>query len=289
MNPSRRICFTLNNYTCTQVEALNKALDDDTRVRYACYGKEVGESGTPHLQGYISLRKVSRLPALIKNFGQMHYSACKGSEQQNITYCSKDDDFTEFGKRASPGKRNDLDVVKALLDDGGTLRDVADTDFNVYCRYKNSLSTYIHLIQEPRLAESVRGIWIWGPPGTGKSHTARDLAQDDLYLKPQNKWFDGYCGQSNILIDDFDRGGSCLGHYLKIWADKWPCNGEVKGATVSLNHTNFMITSNYNPRSIFEEDEVMLAAIERRFVVIHKPIRETKITWDKINERRLMN
>lgn len=93
--------------------------------------------------------------------------------------------------------------------------------------------------------EGVRGVWYWGPPGTGKSHTAR-ANFPEAYLKAQNKWFDGYQAQKSIIIDDFDKGGICLGHHLKIWADKYACNGEVKGGHVPLQHETLVVTSNYS-------------------------------------------
>lgn len=42
-----------------------------------------------------------------------------------------------------------------------------------------------------------------------------------------------------------------LGHYLKIWADKWACTGEVKGGTVPLCHHRFVVTSNYTIAELF--------------------------------------
>ena len=48
---------------------------------------------------------------------------------------------------------------------------------------------------------------------------AREKAKDwqgGLFVKAQNKWFDGYDGESNILLDDYDCG-TALGHLLKIW------------------------------------------------------------------------
>lgn len=91
------------------------------------------------------------------------------------------------------------------------------------------------MLEEAKDCSDVRGTWYWGKPGVGKSHRAR-AENPSLYIKAQNKWWDGYKGQGAVLLDDLDKGGSCLGHYLKIWADKYACTGEIKGATVPLNH-----------------------------------------------------
>lgn len=44
----RNYVFTLNNYTDLEIEALSQI-----ECRFLGYGKEVGESLTPHLQGLI--------------------------------------------------------------------------------------------------------------------------------------------------------------------------------------------------------------------------------------------
>jgi hypothetical protein len=56
----RNICFTLNNYTSQEYEAL---LYNDN-FKYVIIGKEVGESGTPHLQGYGELKNQMRLKSI---------------------------------------------------------------------------------------------------------------------------------------------------------------------------------------------------------------------------------
>lgn len=46
------------------------------------------------------------------------------------------------------------------------------------------------------------------------------------------------------MLDDFDKLGTGLSHYLKIWGDPYgKIDGEVKGSTVPLNYEEFYITS----------------------------------------------
>lgn len=109
----------------------------------------------------------------------------------------------------------------------------------------------------------VRGIWLVGPPGTGKTHRVRNC-YPMAFVKSQSKWWDGYEGQTVVVLDDLD--SDCLGHYLKIWADKWSCNGEIKGGTIPLLHKYFVVTSNFQVEELFKE-ATMQDAIRRRFTV----------------------
>lgn len=134
---------------------------------------------------------------------------------------------------------------------------------------------YWKLLKNPGDSEQTRGIWLVGPAGCGKSTWARQFAKDHggMYEKAQNKWFDGYNGEKCIVLDDLDT--SALNHYLKIWADKYACKGEVKGGTVWLHHDYFIVTSNYSIPDIVgmgtpygkAYDDELRKALERRFAI----------------------
>jgi hypothetical protein len=59
---ARNWCFTVNNYTEQDVICL-----DNIDCEYIIYGKEKGEKqDTPHLQGYIQMKRKMRLTGLKK-------------------------------------------------------------------------------------------------------------------------------------------------------------------------------------------------------------------------------
>jgi len=52
--------FTLNNYTEEEVNALVSLGNSGIDCTYLIYGRETGDSGTPHLQGFISFPERTR-------------------------------------------------------------------------------------------------------------------------------------------------------------------------------------------------------------------------------------
>jgi len=89
------------------------------------------------------------------------------------------------------------------------------------------------------------------------------------YIKSSsNKWWDGYRGESSVIIDEFD-GQIGITHLLR-WLDKYPCSVEVKGGTLPLVATDFWITSNKPLEQWFPEaSSAQVLALERRVVVEH--------------------
>jgi hypothetical protein len=134
-------CFTLNNYTEQDVERLSSPL---AGVQYIVFGREVGASGTPHLQGYVCFRSRKRLQQVISVIGQAHCSATI-CIQQSIEYCKKDGDFIEVGvPPKGKGKRSDLEDLKNTIKEGVTdLKAIRELHSAVYARCPNFVHQYI--------------------------------------------------------------------------------------------------------------------------------------------------
>lgn len=111
----------------------------------------------------------------------------------------------------------------------------------------------------------------WGRTGTGKSRRAWDEAGFDAYCKdPRTKFWDGYQGEANVVVDEF-RGGIDIAHLLR-WLDRYPVRVEIKGSSRPLAATTIWITSNLDPRYWYPEiDEETRQALLRRLQIFEFP------------------
>jgi len=86
--------FTWNNFE----EDNWKKIISNLNYSYGVFGKEVGESGTRHIQGYVEFESNRKLNRLKKDSSdQIHWETRKGTALQASEYCKKDGDFIEEG------------------------------------------------------------------------------------------------------------------------------------------------------------------------------------------------
>lgn len=149
----RSWCFTMNNPT--QLLVLDK------EVKYIVYQLEKAPTtGTPHYQGFVlfhkrksSLKNVKEILARCGAPG-CNVRRCRGSNADNEAYCTKEDTRVDgpwrLGEPDTPGKRTDLDALKADLDSRKPLSEIADCHFGSFIRYSNGISKYRVLRAEVR-------------------------------------------------------------------------------------------------------------------------------------------
>lgn len=127
-NGARNWCFTLNNYDENDILSLQEFYNSQSdngpaSIRYLVFQQEVGEEGTPHLQGYISFKGQKSLSWLKKMVSdRAHFGMAKGTTEQNRAYCTKDDTRKEGSTPiemgvppAGVGKRTDLSALRDFI------------------------------------------------------------------------------------------------------------------------------------------------------------------------------
>lgn len=72
--------FTLNNYEQDDIDKL-EAWTNQKPKRYVIFGKEVGQQGTPHLQGYLVAEKRLYLTGMKKINPKCHWEVARGNLQ----------------------------------------------------------------------------------------------------------------------------------------------------------------------------------------------------------------
>jgi hypothetical protein len=280
---SRRFVWTFNNYQ------LQDGLVDYIKSRkcsYLIFGKEVGESGTPHLQGYIefgSLKTKKQVVKLFKPFKGVYVEHAVAGSKAASDYCKKDDDeFFEIGKRSADpiekAKRGGDANMKRYKDSFeaakcGNMEEIpADLRVRFYKVWKEIRADFE---KTPDDLEECCGVWIWGPSGSGKSHMARgpDYCAEGCkpYDKSLTKWWDKYNKEDVVLLDDVDPlRHQWLGSHIKRWADKYAFPAEVKFGFINIRPKTIIVTSQYPLNAMFPDVETY-DAVKRRFKVVHIP------------------
>jgi len=242
--------------------------------------REIGSSGTPHYQGYVEFNTSVALSHLRNWNGRGHYEIRKGTQFDAIRYCLKDylsDDNTAvwgfdvsldalegFGlvsdgldKSLTPvqlletlnkTKLSKLTQMKLLIDEGRTDKELADYDFDTWCRSHRALGAYRLLCVAPRNFEMDVTV-IYGPTGTGKSKFCNDEFED-VYWKQRGKWWDNYAHQKTVVLDEFY--GWLQWDVLLRLCDRYPLMVETKGGQIQFASKEIVFTSNTEPQKWYK-------------------------------------
>ncbi len=211
MSVQRRWTWTLNNYTQTELEHIH-SIRVDRLVRYLVYQCERGESGTPHIQGYIEFSGTTRFSRVKRILGErVHQEESLGSGWENKVYCSKEDGRTsgpwERGEvpncESGQGTRNDIRSFVDHIRKGASDRELVERYPIQFLRYGHSIARVRRTARAPE-REPPTVIVLYGNTGVGKSRFADSF--DDTFsfqYGASAQWGDGYDGQEICWFDEF--------------------------------------------------------------------------------------
>lgn len=267
---ARKVALTWSKTDVTKEEALKILKNLGAEVAIVC--SESHNDGSKHLHGYADFVKRKRFKPIDFVLPDGRTANVKPNANRGwIEYILKEDTLPSYyGIDLSKplGQARKESLYRMLLKKEKTVEDFVNqhpTQIINYSKLKSNLQMYF-LNTDKTEKISIGNLWLYGESGIGKTHSVYKKYMPNLFIKPQNKWWDGYGGQDYVLIDDLDT--EVLGHYIKIWADKYKTIGEVKGGTVMLNYKRLIVTSNYTPEELFPDDRHMSDAIKRRFLLI---------------------
>lgn len=286
---SRKWCWTLHKFFPNQVIRLRHP--DAYGCRYVIFGREFcPTTKVRHLQGFFYFKNALTLSGVKKKLGRgfnhIHLEIARGSIEDNEKYCSKDGDFESIGERPQQGKRSDLDEIKAQLDGGASLKDIAVSNFSQWCYHRRSFQEYVETMSRPELRPELEVFAIVGAAGVGKTRFIWETHSKDpggLWISnvPDLKWFDGYGGEQTVVLDDF-RGGADLAFLLRL-LDIYPLRVPVKGSFTWFRPRRIYITSNLEPAEWYPDaDDTAQAALLRRIKKTARISAASNPTWDSV-------
>lgn len=230
------------------------------KMKYLIEGIETcPTTGSKHFQGFVIWKNPRSLSSIIKEYKHLkgHWEICKGNAEQNIEYCAKEDDYIEHGIRPTGrGSRQDIIQISNLVREGRTDREIIDHvgDRWLHCYRGVTRMREIYFENQPR--NWVMDVRIyWGPPGTGKTRSVWEEFENGVYPKPIGRWWDGYRGQSCVLIDDFDPDichEMTYAFYLQL-LDRYPLFVDPRFGRVNFCSNVIIFTSNIDPSTWFLE------------------------------------
>lgn len=205
----RRGCFVLNNWTQTELDKL--VTFAKVRGCSYIYAKEIGESGTPHIQGYINFGKRVSFNVLRKLSPRAHWEKCKGSEKQNVDYCRKDGDYETNIKIKLSAKELQAKIDKDIL--------AGEYDNVQWREWQRGLLQRLRGVPDKR-----KIIWFWERTGNvGKSYLAKyiDIQYNAVLCEGKSadvnnqvvKFLEEYQRAPTIIIADIPRSSAKFINY----------------------------------------------------------------------------
>lgn len=293
--------FTLNNWTTDELNIIK-----DINCKYLVIGQEIGDNGTPHLQGYIEFKNPISFMSIKKKLGNRAHIELigrKGTPKQAAGYCCKGNgkypkgtDWAQFydnhapdaivfekGELSAQGARADLLELKECIMSGSmTVDDITLDDPVKFHQYGRTLNKLEDLrMRSIFRTEMTEGIWIYGATGSGKTHYAmKNFTPNTHYVYPyDNGWWDAYKQQDTVIINEF-RGEIKFSKLLDL-VDKWAYMVKRRNREpLPFVSKKVIITSSLSPEEVYKDCDEDLNQLYRRFKICE--MKKLKDKWYRV-------
>jgi len=267
---SRGWCWTINNPTSSDADSIHSL--QSKGCSYYVYGQETGETGTFHFQGFSYFPNKIAFSAIKGYLPRAHVERQRGTCTQAIIYCTKEGVVTEWGVKPDEHGR-DANRIRwgrlIELAENGRFVDIKREFPSEYIRYRNSLRA-LHVRPSTILNGDLENEWWVGLSGTGKS-TKLWREYPHHFGKDLNKWWCGYNDEEVVAIEEWSPKYEMLASKLKVWADRYPFNAEIKGGTLlKIRPKKVIVLSNYTIEQCFPNEEDW-KPLKRRFKITYFP------------------
>ena len=266
-NNAYRYCFTFNNYNTFGIDGSNIYTILKKICKKFIFQEEVGEMGTPHLQGSIWLIKKERITALKKIIhNTIHWEPMR-NEKASIDYCSNED--KRNGKVWSFGFPKPIIIIKDLY------------------KWQQSIVNLVELEASKRNI-----IWIYDEKGNnGKTELMKYLVHkkqavfsyggkcsDIINLAFNNKEY-LECSDKPIMIYNFGRD-ICNENisYKSMEQIKDGCisNNKYECGCFIFNSPHILVFANCLPRRrALTDDRIKIYTIFNEELLIYNPMDES--------------
>lgn len=218
----RNWCFTINNPTENDFLAIDKI-----QFKGLVWQEEIGDEGTPHIQGYIELARSTTRNCITNRLGgRASCSVRRRSQLVAAEYCAKETfegakKFCDI-KIKKQGQRTDLNQIKQEIKDGIPMHLIAEDHFGDFIRYNRGFYLYKRIISAPRDFETSSHV-IWGESGIGKSRKAFEDYPGAYWCARPNCgtiWFDDIDEKQDLVFDNYY--GWCPYDLLLRIIDRYP-------------------------------------------------------------------
>lgn len=261
----KNICFTINNPE-SNLDPYWWTEDEQTNTKFVVWQLEMGDSGTPHLQGYMELKTSKRLRQIQAMEGLMggHFETRKGTKSQAVDYCKKEegrlegpwywpDQQTVDASLSGQGQRTDLERFTTSLTAGAQDRELALEQPVTFLKFSQHAQRFRmalgNRVRDHRVPVNLT--FVIGPTRTGKSYyLAENYPKGSEYYWAQpgkGQWWDSYQGQHTVVFDEMRDSWFPWSYLLRLWDNK-PLQVEVKGAYIEMLATNFIVSTNIHPK-----------------------------------------